>query len=184
MNWSVWVSPLCSLEMTCGWVLGLCSYTRAVSVWNKWTAVNKNQFSLFLFEYVINPVLCILIFQYSFPEYFFPKMEKNSKKIMQEHAHVFHYESHFDTWLSSSACVSKDLASMGLSSKTTLEKEWEKKKQQKTPLLIRFTFQITLMPDGLTNESPCTSFSVIQLWVIIQFDFWDTIRNNPNERLL
>lgn len=80
MNWSIWVSPLCSLEMTCGWVLGLCCYTRAVSVWNKWTAVNKNQFSLFLFEYVINPVLCILIFQHSFPECFFPKMEKNSKK--------------------------------------------------------------------------------------------------------
>ena len=47
----------------------------------------------------------------------------------------------------------------------------EKKKKKKNPLLIRFTFQVTLMPDGLTNESPCTSFSVIQLSVIIQFDF-------------
>lgn len=59
----------------------------------------------------------------------------------------------------------------------------ENKKTQK-PLLIRFTFQITLMPDGLTNESPYTSFSVVQLWVIIQFDFWDIIRTAPNERLL
>lgn len=101
----------------------------------------------------------------------FQKRQKNWRRWLQRHAHIFHRNSHFDTWFSFSDLDCKQRCCYGPSSEATYDKEKGRTKLS----ILRFTFQIILIPDQLTSESPCPSCSLFQFWVIMQLDFWDSI---------